>query len=190
MAGASEPDETLMARYASGDMAAFDALYGRHELKLWRFLQRSVRNRATADELMQDVWFTVAREAARYRPTARFTTWLFTLAHHRMIDAHRAASARPAAVAAGEGLPQQLEQLPDTGNPEPMQELESRDATRAILEAVERLPAEQREAFLMQAEGGLSVQEIAAATGSSFETAKSRLRYARGKLQEWLRESV
>src|ERR1700720_2417342 len=88
-----ETDEALMGRYAGGDAAAFELLYRRHEMRVWRYLERNVRNRATADELMQEVWFAVARDATRYRPSARFTTWLFTIAHNRMIDSIR--SRRP-----------------------------------------------------------------------------------------------
>src|SRR5277367_5290092 len=84
-----ESDEELMARYGRGDAAAFEALYRRHEMRVWRYLERKVRNRAISDELMQEVWFAVARDAVRYQPTARFTTWLFTIAHHRMIDSFR-----------------------------------------------------------------------------------------------------
>jgi RNA polymerase sigma-70 factor (ECF subfamily) len=180
------PDEQLLRNFAAGDAAAFEELYDRHELKLWRYLQRSVRNPATADEILQDVWFAVAREAANYRPTARFTTWLFTLAHNRLIDVHRAGHLR--LVVAGDESQQLIEQLPAAAAHEPLQQAVAGDRARAILEAVARLPAEQREAFLLQAEGDLSVEEIAAATGVSFETAKSRLRYARGKLQDWLQE--
>src|SRR5471030_2517603 len=84
-----ESDETLMARYGRGDVAAFELLYRRHEMRVWRYLERNVGNRAIADELMQEVWFAVARDATRYEPSARFTTWLFTIAHNRMIDAIR-----------------------------------------------------------------------------------------------------
>src|SRR5579863_611233 len=84
-----ESDEELMARYGRGDAAAFESLYRRHEMRVWRYLERNVRNRATADELMQEVWFAVARDAARYEPSAKFTTWLFTIAHNRMIDSIR-----------------------------------------------------------------------------------------------------
>jgi RNA polymerase sigma factor (sigma-70 family) len=83
-------DEVLMQRYAGGDAKSFEALYQRHELRVWRFLERNVHNAAVADELMQEVWFSVAREAARYQPSARFSTWLFTIAHNRMVDAIRA----------------------------------------------------------------------------------------------------
>jgi RNA polymerase sigma factor (sigma-70 family) len=188
MADGAEADEQLMARYAAGDAAAFDALYQRHELKVWRYIQRSVRNPATADELMQEVWFAVARQAHRYQPTARFTTWLFTLAHHRLIDNHRSAGSVHRLGSTAEGADPPLENLADDPAREPMQLALADGDARAVIAAIGQLPDEQREAFLLQAEAGQSVEEIAAATGVSFETAKSRLRYARAKLRELLRE--
>ena len=73
MSAALDSDEQLMLRYAAGDVRAFDMLYRRHELKLWRFICRSVGNRATADELMQDVWFSIIQDVykrQRYRRPA------------------------------------------------------------------------------------------------------------------------
>ena len=183
MAAAIETDEQMMARYAAGDASAFDALYQRHEMKVWRFLQRSVRNPATADELMQEVWFAVARQVRQYQPTARFTTWLFTIAHHRLIDNHRAA--KPGA---GDAQQWVLEQVPDAAHREPLQQVLADGSAKALIAAVEQLPDEQREAFLLQAEGEQSVEEIAVTTGVSFETAKSRLRYARARLKVLLQE--
>ena len=77
-----------MAQFALGDMAAFERLYARHEMRVWRYLLRHVFDPALADDLAQDVWFAVARQAQRYkaRADAKFSTWLFTLAHHRMVD--------------------------------------------------------------------------------------------------------
>ena len=87
-------DEQLMHRYAAGDAHAFETLYDRHGMRLWRYVFRSVRDVATADELAQDVWLRVARNAARYQPRvgtggqpmARLSTWLFTVARHRVVD--------------------------------------------------------------------------------------------------------
>lgn len=188
MAAELVSDEQLMRRYAAGDALAFDTLYRRHELKVWRFIQRSVRNQATADELMQEVWFAVARQADRYEPTARFTTWLFTLAHHRLIDNHRAARRNPRPDPATEGAENPVEQIADDASRGPLQQALTDSQARALIAAVEQLPDEQRSAFLLQAEGEQSVAEIASATGVSFETAKSRLRYARARLRELLRE--
>jgi len=188
MTVADESDEDLMARYGRGDASAFELLYRRHEMRVWRYLQRNLRNRATADELMQEVWFAVAREAARYEPSARFTTWLFTLAHHRMIDSIRKSRRQTSLDSLGQESESVVEHLtadPSTG---PYAAAVARDQAEALIHAVETLPAEQREAFLLQVEGELSVEEIAAITHTNFETIKSRLRYARAKLRELLEE--
>ncbi len=68
MSDPAESDEALLGRYARGDAAAFAALYRRHEMRIWRYLERNVGNRASAEELMQEVWFAVARDAGRYQP--------------------------------------------------------------------------------------------------------------------------
>jgi RNA polymerase sigma-70 factor (ECF subfamily) len=185
----TEPsDETLMARYGRGDAAAFEQLYRRHEMRIWHYLKRNVGNRATADELMQEVWFAVARDAARYAPSARFTTWLFTIAHNRMIDSirkNRRQSGMETVSYETDSAAAQVIADPGMG---PLAAAVAQDQTEAILKAVETLPDEQRSAFLLQVEGELSVEEIAEITQTSFETTKSRLRYARAKLRELLEE--
>jgi RNA polymerase sigma factor (sigma-70 family) len=190
MAESVEADETLLARFATGDVVAFETLYRRHELKVWRFLFRSLSNQAAADDLLQEVWIAVSQAARRYQPRARFTTWLFTLAHNRLVDAHRRARPTQSLDAAREDGAAWLETLAGDPNADPLRQTESSQNLHALLAAVSALPAEQRVAFLMQAEGNLSVEEIATATEVSFETAKSRLRYARMRLQQLLREQV
>jgi RNA polymerase sigma-70 factor (ECF subfamily) len=185
---AGDSDEALMSRYAGGDAAAFEVLYRRHEMRVWRYLERSVRNRATSDEIMQEVWFAVARDAPRYKPTARFTTWLFTIAHNRMIDSIRT-SRRQISLETLEGdRDAEVSALASAQGQNPAAAAISHDQATALIRAITALPGEQREAFLLQVEGDLSVEEIAAITGVSFETAKSRLRYARTKLRESLQE--
>jgi RNA polymerase sigma factor (sigma-70 family) len=183
---ADDTDEALMARYASGDVGAFESLYRRHELRIWRYLQRNVRNRATADELLQEVWFAVARDATRYRPTAKFTSWLYSIAHHRMIDSIR--SGRPHASLESLMQASALPGLAADAGAGPLAQVVALDEMDAMLDAISSLPQEQREAFLLQVEGDLSVDEIATITHTSFETAKSRLRYARSRLRELLKE--
>lgn len=186
-----DADETLMLRYAAGDMAAFDTLYGRHELAVWRFVLRSVKIQAVADDLLQDVWFAVARNAGSYEARAKFRTWLFTLAHNRLVDHLRTARNHTRLDAAdddGEGRPGLADTLAADSGFGPVRQLQSREQAAALVRAVEQLPFEQREAFLLQAEGDLSVQEIAEATQVNFETAKSRLRYARASLRQQLQE--
>ena len=184
----AETDESLMARYARGELGAFETLYRRHEMRTWRYLTRNVGNRATADELMQEVWFAVAREAPRYRPTARFTTWLFSIAHNRMIDwmrAHRSHASLDVLGHEAHAVVMQLTAEPSAG---PLAAAVAGQQSSALAQALAQLPPEQRQAFLMQIEGELGVEEIAAITGASFETTKSRLRYARAKLREYLKE--
>jgi RNA polymerase sigma-70 factor (ECF subfamily) len=183
-----ESDEALMTRYARGDAAAFEELYRRHEMRVWRYLERNVRNAASADELMQEVWFAVARDAPRYQPTARFTTWLFTIAHHRMIDAIRTRHQPVSLESLGYEAEPVVEQLTAAASAGPLAAAIATDQAVALNRAVLQLPGEQREAFLLHIEGELSLEEIAAVTGCGFETAKSRLRYARTKLRELLQE--
>ncbi|EJL79791.1 RNA polymerase sigma factor, sigma-70 family [Polaromonas sp. CF318] len=186
---AEDSDESLMLRYAAGDIAAFDALYARHELGVWRYVFRSVRVQAVADDLLQDVWFAVARSAPTYTVSARFKTWLFTMAHNRLVDHFRSARHHVSIDASDdEDSPGIGDTLAADSGFGPLRRLESSEQAAALIAAVERLPREQREAFLLQAEAGLSVDEIATATGVNFETAKSRLRYARNSLRQQLQE--
>ena len=188
MTDQGESDESLIRRYARGDADAFEILYRRHEMRTWRYLVRNIGNRATADELMQEVWLAVATNAARYEPTAQFTTWLFRIAHNRMIDSFRARRPQMSLETIGYEADAVVQQLTADPNVGPLASVVARDEAAALNQAIAQLPHEQREAFLLQMEGELSVEEIAAITNSSFETTKSRLRYARNKLRELLSE--
>jgi len=178
MTDGGDTDEALMLRFAAGEVRAFEELYRRHELRVWRYLQRNLSNRSITDELMQDVWFSVARAAPGYRPSARFTTWLFTLAHNRLVDALRATRLheRLSAVAAGSGAVSLVEQLAADSRTEPPERAQSQQHAAMVLAAIEKLPPEQRQAFLLHAEGDLTLEEIARVMSTNFETAKSRLR--------------
>lgn len=187
MTAADTPsDEELMQAYARGDMHAFEALYDRHALPVWRFVQRSVQNAALADDLVQDVWFSVVRHAPQYEPRAKFRTWLFTLAHHRMVDHWRTQKNHTSLDAESEDGSALAEMLAAESGFGPERRLDSRELAQALLDALAALPEVQREAFLLQAEAGMSLAEIAQTTGVSMETAKSRLRYARARLRETL----
>ncbi len=182
-----------MMHYAQGHVAAFNALYTRHDKSVWRYVLRSVNNPSTADEITQELWFAVARAAPTYeagRSGAKFTTWLFTLAHHRVLDHWRAFKPHDSVTIDNEddeAVQLRAQLIADSGFG-PVSQIESREQARALIAAVESLPADQREAFLLQAEAGMSVEDIATTTGCSFETAKSRLRYARNKLKTLLAE--
>ena len=186
---ADESDESLMQRYGTGDMTAFERLYARHELGVWRYLLRSVRRQEVADDLTQDVWFAVVRQASNYVAASRFRTWLFTIAHNRLVDHFRTTKNHISLDAeTADSDVALIDTLAADSGFGPVRQLESREQAMAQIAAVAALPPEQRHAFLLQAEAGMSVDEIALVTGASFETTKSRLRYARNALRQLLKE--
>ena len=183
---AEDSDEALMLSYAAGRAAAFDALYARHKGGVYRYLLRHCGNAGIADELFQDVWMNAIRARDRYVPTAKFTTWLYTLAHHRLVDHWRASGqAKFASIDDDndEDTRAAVEALPASRREEPHARLATRQLREQLHAALATLPAVQRDAFLLQQEGGLSLAEIAELTGVGAETVKSRLRYAVAKLR-------
>ncbi|MGH8849667.1 MAG: RNA polymerase sigma factor [Casimicrobiaceae bacterium] len=181
-AGASS-DEDLMLAYAAGDAAAFDALYARHKGGVYRYLLRQCRDAGIAEQLFQDVWMSLIRVRASYQPSAKLATWLYTLAHNRLIDHHRASGRVSLVSSDDERHADVVAALPAQRRAGPEEQAETRELGARLKAAVATLPAAQREAFLLQHEGGLSLQEIAALTGTGAETVKSRLRYAVAKLR-------
>jgi len=176
-------DEQLMLAYAGGDARAFEALYAKHKGPLYRFVMRSVKSRGEAEELFQDVWMRAIEARARYAPQAKFTTWLYTIAHNRLVDHWRARGLAVVSLDADEddaGAPEP----PAPPSSQPHLQLEARRTFERLSAAIAALPLAQREAFLLHQEGGLGAAEIARATGSNEEAAKSRLRYAMNKLRE------
>jgi RNA polymerase sigma factor (sigma-70 family) len=169
------PDEQLMLAYRQGDAGAFDSLYARHKGPLYRFVLRSVRERALAEELYQEIWMRVIEARGRYEVRARFTTWLYTIAHHRLTDHWRK-----------RGLKMVELQDDDAAAPradDPEARAAGREDLQRLAQAMAVLPELQREAFLLHAEAGMTAAEIAVATGANEEAAKSRLRYALAKLK-------
>ena len=173
-------DEALMLSYREGGAAAFEELYRRHKGGLFRFVLRSVRERALAEELFQEIWMRVIEARSRYEPQARFSTWLYTIAHNRLVDHWRKKGLQVVSMDA-ESDPVDPPGAPDF---QPEKILEGKQGLARFLRALEALPLAQREAFLLHEEAGMSVAEIARATGANEEAAKSRLRYALSKLKE------
>jgi RNA polymerase sigma-70 factor (ECF subfamily) len=176
-------DEALLAAYAAGNAQSFAELYERHERPVYRYFLRQGAAPAVADDLLQETWMAVIRNAARFEPRARFTTWLYTVARSKMVDHWRAHDGTLSLdEAANDPGDAPLEAAGSDADRPDVQAL-SRAEARAFVAAVEALPPAQREAFLLQAEGGLSLQEIAQVTDAAQETVKSRLRYAMAKLR-------
>lgn len=183
-------DEELMQRYRDGDARAFEALYARHKGPVYRYILRQCGVAAQAEELFQDVWMNLIKARERYEVRARFTTWLYTLAHHRVVDHYRRQAAGvPISYDDDPDDTPLIEKVPDSELNQPDNELDRRRQAQQLLRLLNTLPEAQREAFLLREEGGLSLEEIAAATGVNMETAKSRLRYALAKLRQDMKES-
>jgi RNA polymerase sigma-70 factor, ECF subfamily len=187
---ASASDENLMLAYSNssgGDAGAFDELYRRHKGGVYRYMLRQCRDAGVADELFQDVWMNLIRARENYTVQAKFTTYIYRLAHNRLIDHYRKHGQ-----AAMVSLDDDSENAPEIAEPmaaprdEPEKHLDIRQQAAHLLQLLGALPQVQREAFVMQYEGGMSVEEIAEATGVTRETAKSRLRYALAKLRQGL----
>jgi RNA polymerase sigma-70 factor, ECF subfamily len=190
-AGDDRTDEALMLSYRDGDSAAFEELYGRWRGRLYRYLAHQAAE--AADELFQDVWLRVVHARAGYEVAARFSTWLFRIAHNRLVDHHRARGRSIVELSgeAGSNAEDDPENDPVNTLAAPEQDspgalLERREAARHILDCLAALPLPQREAFLMVEEGGMSLEEIGRATGVGRETVKSRLRYALDRLRKCL----
>jgi len=179
-------DEALMLAYAGGDAGAFDTLYARHRGGVYRYLLRHCGNAATADEMFQDVWLRVVRARASYVPTARFATWLYRIAHHRIIDHWRAQGIVEFATADADDEGDPLAAIPAPSADEPDARAGAREQAARLAAALAALPAAQRDAFLLHQEGGLTLAEIAALTGAGVETVKSRVRYALDRLRREL----
>jgi RNA polymerase sigma-70 factor (ECF subfamily) len=174
-------DEDLMLAYRDGNPAAFDELYRRHKAPLYRYLLRQCRDAAVAEDLFQDIWANVVRSRGTYAVSARFTTYLYCLAHNRLIDHYRRRA--PAALVSFDDEDAALPELQASAHEQPDRALDVKQQAARLLALLDGLPEAQRESFVLQHEAGMSLEEIAAVTGVTRETAKSRLRYAMAKLR-------
>lgn len=196
---ATDPtDDALMTAYAAGDARAFEQLYRRHQAGLYRFIRRLLGSalNAQTDEVFQDTWLRVVHARARWAPQgASFRTWLFTLAHHRVVDMLRR-SGREVSVDAFEGeggepwepgaassAAWQHWPAPAAAAAHTEEIAFWRRAGEKLLGCLEQLPIPQRSAFLLHHDDGLALDEVASALEVGFETAKTRLRYAMSKLR-------
>lgn len=184
-----ESDEELMLQYAQGDARAFEVLYQRHRGPLFRYVSRQVSSRAQAEELFQDVWTNVIRNRERYEVRARFTTWLYRIAHNRLVDSYREAGRHPTVSLDATSDGDETDAAPEAATvPASVQasaerQLGAERAVERLRQAIDELPADQREAFLLQEETDLTLEDIARLVGVGRETIKSRLRYASAKLR-------
>ncbi len=184
ISGTDGADEALMLAYARGDAASFERLYERHKAPTYRYLLRHTSDRAVADELHQDVWMRVVKARGHYAPDARFTTWLYTLARHRLVDHWRSRRGERFT-----SLDEEADCEPATDDADgPLASTIDAEAGERLVAALADVPGPQRDAFLLHVEAGLSLEEIARLAGVPAETVKSRLRYAYRRLRAALED--
>ncbi|NBF01559.1 RNA polymerase sigma factor [Pseudomonas sp. Fl5BN2] len=186
LSSTASSDEALLARYRAGEPAAFEVLYQRHRQGLYGFLVRLCGQPEVAEEVYQETWMSLIRSSSQPRGRASFRTWLYQIARNRLIDHWRKHGMRnPLHDSYDEQLHGEVDQA---AGPEQQLSL-SRDQQR-IEAALLDLPADQREVFLLRANGELELPQIASLTQAPLETVKSRFRYALKKLRRLLAEEV
>lgn len=181
-----------MRAYGQGDARAFETLYARHKGATYRyFLRHGGSDATTADELHQDLWLRVIGARERYEAQAKFSTWLYTLARHRLVDHWRSRHGISLASLEDDAIVTLAEESVAASrdvDDDPLHASIDAETRRRLVAALADVPPLQRDAFLLHIEGGLSLDEIASLTATSGETVKSRLRYAYRRLRETLED--
>ena len=175
-------DADLLRAHGAGDSHAFARLYDRYDRPCFLFIRRllGAAQGDAAEDLHQETWIAISKTWAAFDPVrGSFAAWLFTIARRKTWDHFRR---QRVAVLASATHDEAAMIVPDPGLT-PLEQVQSRELAQEIVNAVEALPLEQRGVFILFAQAGLSLEEIAEVTGVAMETVKSRLRYARAKLR-------
>ena len=187
----NDSDVALMVRVREGDTDAFRELVERHQRAVINTIHRAIGDAWEAEDLAQRVFLQVYRSAKRYQPTAKFTTWLFTITRNTILNEHRRRSRHAAESLEALQDPTDREragwQAADTTTPDPAREVVESELKEKIMEAVQELPEAQRTAVILCRFEGLSYEEIAEVLGCTVSATKSLLHRARLTLKEKLR---
>ncbi|MDI6775138.1 MAG: sigma-70 family RNA polymerase sigma factor [Verrucomicrobiota bacterium] len=183
---AETTDKELLTRYRRGDVDALGVLVEKYRRPLFAFILNMIGGQNEADEIFQEVWFRAIRSLAGYEER-NFFGWLARIAHNFVIDrARRKRSDVSLDEELADGVP--LRDAIPGATPDPEREIEKKDLAARLAKAVECLPAEQKEVFLMRIQADLPFKEIARAQKVSINTALARMQYALAKLRPMLRE--
>lgn len=175
-----------MASYQKGDLHAFEVLLTRHQKGIYNFLYRFLGHNQNTEEAFQEVFERVIRGASSYAPTARFSTWLYTIARNYCIDLSRKGRFRK--TVSLDDAPSEEKALPlservVSAEPNPDEIVSASNLEQKLEEALARINPDQREVFLLRERQGLPFEEIAQIVEVSVNTVKSRMRYALSALQ-------
>ena len=173
-------DEVLIGRIAGGDRLAMQVLFARHHVRVYRFVLRLVRNEATAEDLISEVFLDVWRQAAKFEGRSAVSTWILSMARFKALSALRRRTEDELDDEAA-GAIEDPEDNPETA-------LAKKDKGAALRQCLEKLSAEHREIVDLVYYHEKSVAEVASIVGIPEATVKTRMFYARKKLSELLKE--
>lgn len=186
-----DPDVRLMLQVREGSAAAFEALVEKHQKRLVMVLEHLVSDRTQAEDLAQDVFLRVYRARERYVPTAKFSTWLYTITHNVASNSIRKSSRRKeinlVTSPSGSMPVRPLDTMAkDKSNLMPTRLADQKEMEMVIREAIQSLGPRQRMAMLLSKYEGMSYNEIAESMELTTQAVKSLLSRARGNLKEAL----
>ncbi|WP_299791940.1 sigma-70 family RNA polymerase sigma factor [uncultured Shewanella sp.] len=172
-----------MLQYAAGDMGAFESLYLKHKGGLYRYFVRQTGDKQLAEDLYQETWGRVIKASANYETSAKFTTWLYRIAHNLLIDHVRAV--KPVDLFSDAfSEEQESDNLMPSAQFSPENAQEEGVKARLLKSCIELLPTVQKETFILSMEAGFTAAGVAEIVGVTLEATKSRIRYANRALKE------
>jgi RNA polymerase sigma-70 factor (ECF subfamily) len=185
-----DPDAALMLRVKGGDMEAFEALVEKYKHPVINVMYRMIRDLDEAEDLAQNVFIRVFQSADRYQASAKFSTWIFTIARHLCLNEIRRRARHPAdsleySQSESEGQPPK--QFQDHRTFSPPQAFLHGELERKIQDAVGELPEKQRLAISLCQEDELSYEEIAEVLECSLSATKSLIHRGREALKQKLK---
>ena len=179
-------DAQLLALIARGENWALSEIYDRYSRLVFSLALKILDDRASAEEIVQQVFTKVWRSARKYRlERGKFSTWLMSITHHQCIDELRRRRVRPVTQPGNEELLYEL-----ASDDDPAQAVQYTIEQARVREALQQIPAEQRIVIELAFWGGLSHQEIAVYCHSPLGTIKTRLRLGMQRLKRLLQETV
>ncbi|MBL7685508.1 MAG: RNA polymerase sigma factor [Deltaproteobacteria bacterium] len=184
-------DEELMLSFQRGEVKSFEELYLRHKKPVYNYIVRYTNSPDESEEVFQEVFIKLHRAAPSYVPTAKFTTWLYTIVRNLCIDHHRKKIIRPT-ISMDETYEDGSTSLRDRlASEDPAQDALNSDLeiSKILEEALTHINEDQREVFLLREKSGLKFEEIAETLNVSVNTVKSRMRYALESLRKYLEKS-
>ena len=174
------PDEVLIGRIAGGDRLAMQVLFARHHVRVYRFVLRLVRNEATAEDLISEVFLDVWRQAAKFEGRSAVSTWMLSMARFKALSSLRRRTE--------EELDDETAGAVEDTDDNPETALAKKDKGAALRQCLEKLSAEHREIVDLVYYHEKSVAEVSSIVGIPEATVKTRMFYARKKLSELLKE--